>query len=273
MSTPTIQMRQTGLLHFTRSTGPFLAVSFLVGFPACQWGTAQELDDLRTENAQLKKDKSKLEETLALSQSTERKLRQSLLERSAQVVACRMQLPSDDTALFANLSTSMGEIRIRLDWKSAPYTVQNFVGLAEGTRAFRDYTTGELVRRPFYDGVVFHRVVPDFMIQTGDQKGDGTGNPGFTIPDELTTDAHFDKAGWVGMANTGTDSNGAQFFILDGAAPNLDGKHTRFGEVVSGIEVVHAIARVERDKQDRPLAPVVLKSVRIERVSSSEPPR
>jgi len=258
--------RPNGSLH--RWLPPVLMSSLWVSTSACRPDDVQELQSLREQVVQLKKEQARLEEVSALERATARRQEQSLVERSAQVVACRMNLPDDNTQVFAVLQTSLGDIRLRLDWKVAPYTVQNLVSLAEGTRAFRDPSSGELVKRPFYDGLTFHRVVPEFMIQLGDLKGDGSGTPGFTLPDELNPDRHFDRPGLVGMANSGPDTNGSQFFILDAASPALDGKHTLFGEVVSGMEVVHAIARVPRDANDRPLQPVVVNKLTIERLPS-----
>lgn len=245
---------------------PVLMSSLWVSASACRPDDVQELQSLREQVVQLKKEKARLEEISAIERAAAKRQEQALVERSAQVVACRMNLPDDNTQVFAVLNTSLGEIRLRLDWKIAPYTVQNLVTLAEGTRAFRDSSSGELVKRPFYDGLTFHRVVPEFMIQVGDRKGDGSGTPGYTLPDELNPDRHFDRPGLVGMANSGPDTNGSQFFILDAASPALDGKHTLFGEVVSGLDVVHAIARVPRDANDRPTQPVVLNKLTIERV-------
>lgn len=236
---------------------------------ACHLELPQEVERLKAAQSQLESQNRKLQQQLVAEQRESTRLRRLLRERSSELVASRMGIPDPETQLFATLKTSLGEIRIRLDWKEAPYTVQNFVALAEGARAWRDPKTGEQVRRPFYDGLTFHRVIPGFMIQTGDPKADGSGGPGYQFPDELVEGRHPDRAGWVGMANTGPDTNGSQFFILDGPAVDLEGRHTLFGEVVQGQEVVTKITQVERDKTDKPLTPVTLEKVRIERVLST----
>jgi peptidyl-prolyl cis-trans isomerase A (cyclophilin A) len=162
--------------------------------------------------------------------------------------------------LYATLETSLGTIRIRLFAREAPKTVENFVGLARGTKEWTDPRTGEKVRRPLYDGTIFHRVVPEFMIQGGDPLGRGTGGPGYKFDDEFSG-RKFDKPGLVAMANTGPNSNGSQFFITEVPAPWLNNRHTIFGEVVEGMEVVRTIARVRRGAQDRPEQDVVLERV------------
>jgi peptidyl-prolyl cis-trans isomerase A (cyclophilin A) len=143
--------------------------------------------------------------------------------------------------------------------------VQNFVTLAEGVREWRDPATGLPVKRPFYDGLTFHRVIPDFMIQAGDPTGTGRYTPGYTLPDEIDPSLHFDKPGVVAMANAGQDTNGSQFFIVEKAplAQLPDGKYPIFGQVIEGMDAVHAIAQGERDKDDHPLHPVVIRHVRI----------
>ena len=177
-----------------------------------------------------------------------------------------------DPGLYATLETSMGKIVIQLFEKSAPKTVENFVGLATGKKAWTHLRTGErMVNKPFFDGVIFHRVIPDFMIQTGDPLGTGTGGPGYTIPDEFKPDLKFDRPGRVGMANAGPNTGGSQFFITHRATPHLNNKHTIFGQVIEGQEVVTAIAQVPRDRSDRPLQPVTILKVTIERVEATAP--
>lgn len=167
--------------------------------------------------------------------------------------------------LHATLKTSMGDIVIRLFDEKAPKTVANFVGLASGTKEWTDPKTQQKTKRPLYNGTIFHRVIPDFMIQAGDPLGNGTGGPGYRFEDEFHPDLRHGKAGIVSMANAGPNTNGSQFFITSRATPHLDGRHSVFGEVVKGQDVVLAIAGVARDSRDRPVKDVVLKEVIIAR--------
>ena len=170
-------------------------------------------------------------------------------------------------ALHATLKTSKGEIVIRLFEDKAPKTVANFVGLATGTKAWSDTTTGQQVKRPLYNGTIFHRAIPNFMIQGGDPLGRGTGGPGYRFSDEFHADLRHDKPGILSMANAGPNSNGSQFFITHQATPWLDGKHSVFGEVVKGQEVVEAIGKAPRDAGDKPLTDIVLTEVVISRTN------
>jgi peptidyl-prolyl cis-trans isomerase A (cyclophilin A) len=169
--------------------------------------------------------------------------------------------------LYATLKTTMGDIVVRLFEDKAPKTVANFVGLATGSREWTDAKTGEKAKRPLYNGTIFHRVIPGFMIQGGDPLGNGTGGPGYRFEDEFHPDLRHDKAGILSMANAGPNTNGSQFFITQKATPWLDGKHSVFGEVVKGQEIVDAIASVPRDPRDRPIKEVVIKEVAISRAS------
>ena len=155
-------------------------------------------------------------------------------------------------ALYARLITPKGTIVIRLEEKLAPNTVKNFVGLATGAMSWRDPKTGEQVQRPFYDGLVFHRVIPGFMIQGGCPLGAGTGNPGYRFEDEFHPSLRHDRAGTLSMANSGPHSNGSQFFITDGPTPHLNDRHSVFGYVVSGLDAVKAIATLPRGQRDKP---------------------
>lgn len=165
--------------------------------------------------------------------------------------------------VYAELDTTQGKIKIKLFSDKAPKTVANFVGLAEGTKEFTDPKTGKKMKRPFYDGLIFHRVIPDFMIQGGDPRGTGTGGPGYTFADEFDSSLKHDKPGILSMANAGPNTNGSQFFIIDKPTPWLDGRHAVFGEVVDGIDVVHKIAHISRDSSDKPLQDVVIRKVTI----------
>ena len=169
---------------------------------------------------------------------------------------------------YAVLDTSEGKIVCRLFEQEAPITTKNFTDLAEGKRPWKDSVSGKSSSGPLYSGTIFHRVIPDFMIQGGDPSGTGMGGPGYKFQDETKGSPHkFDKKGKLAMANAGPNTNGSQFFITVAATDWLTGRHTIFGEVVEGQEVVDGISTVSRGAQDRPKKDVVLKSVTIERVT------
>lgn len=167
--------------------------------------------------------------------------------------------------LFANFDTSLGTIRIRLFEDKVPKTVANFVGLAEGTLDWTDPKTREKKKQPYYNGTIFHRVIPNFMIQGGDPTGTGTGGPGYRFADEFHPELKHNRPGLLSMANAGPNTNGSQFFITTVPTPHLDNRHAIFGEVVSGQDVVDQISKVSRDGRDRPREDVVLKTITIER--------
>jgi len=154
--------------------------------------------------------------------------------------------------IFVHMKTSMGDIVLRLFSKEAPKTVENFVGLATGEKKWTHPETGKEENKALYPGTLFHRVIPGFMIQGGDPLGRGTGGPGYRFEDEFQSGRKFDKAGLLAMANAGPNTNGSQFFITVVPTPHLNGKHTLFGEVVKGFEVVQKIAHAPRNKSDRP---------------------
>ncbi len=160
--------------------------------------------------------------------------------------------------LYANFQTSKGNMIVKLEDKKAPVTVANFVGLAEG----KIDNTAKAKGVPFYDGTIFHRVIKDFMIQGGDPKGTGMGDPGYKFDDEKNDLKHKGK-GILSMANSGPNTNGSQFFITEVPTPHLDGRHTIFGEVVNGFETIDSIATVEKGAQDKPRTDVVLEKVAI----------
>jgi peptidyl-prolyl cis-trans isomerase A (cyclophilin A) len=168
---------------------------------------------------------------------------------------------------YAVFTTTEGKITVRLFESDAPITVKNFIDLAEGKREWSHPTTREKSTSKLFDGTIFHRVIPDFMIQGGDPAGNGMGGPGYRFEDETKGSAHkFDKPGKLAMANSGPNTNGSQFFITVAATPWLTGNHTIFGEVVEGQEIVTKISLVPRGGQDKPHKPVVLESVVIERI-------
>ena len=170
--------------------------------------------------------------------------------------------------LYAEIETSKGTIVAQLEFEKTPLTVANFVGLAEGTRHYSK-TGGKPAAqegKPYYDGILFHRVIKDFMIQTGCPQGKGTGGPGYRFPDEFDKSLRHTGAGILSMANSGPGTNGSQFFITHKATPWLDDRHSVFGKVIKGSEVVDAIASVQVAAADRPVEDVSIKTVKIKRV-------
>jgi peptidyl-prolyl cis-trans isomerase A (cyclophilin A) len=171
--------------------------------------------------------------------------------------------------LTATLQTNAGPVVIRLFPDHAPKTVRNFVELAEGGKEWTDPRTGRASTDKLYDGSVFHRVIPNFMIQGGDPLGSGRGGPGYKFGDEIHPDLRFDRPYLLAMANAGPGTNGSQFFITTAATPWLNGKHTIFGEVIEGADVVDRISQVKTGSQDRPVEDVVIESVTVDRGPAS----
>ncbi len=166
--------------------------------------------------------------------------------------------------LYARLCTSMGNIVVRLEEQRCPNTVKNFVGLATGTQEWKDPNTGEAKQGvPLYNGTIFHRVIPGFMIQGGDPTGTGRGGPGYRFADEFHPELRHSGPGVLSMANSGPNSNGCQFFITERATAHLDNKHSVFGVAVAGGDLVKKIANVSRGPGDRPNQDVVLQRVEI----------
>ena len=168
--------------------------------------------------------------------------------------------------MYAIFDTILGKIVCELFEKDAPKTIANFTGLAEGTKEFTNPRTGKQEKKRFYDGLIFHRVIPNFMIQGGDPMGTGMGGPGYTFGDEIVASLKFDKPGRLAMANSGPGTNGSQFFITQVPTPWLDGHHTIFGQVVEGMDVIDKIAAVQRGRMDRPVKDIIVNKLTIERV-------
>jgi peptidyl-prolyl cis-trans isomerase A (cyclophilin A) len=167
---------------------------------------------------------------------------------------------------YALFNTSEGNVVCRLFETEAPKTVKNFIELAEGKKAWQDRVSGKKGSGPLYNGTIFHRVIPNFMIQGGDPSGSGMGGPGYQFEDETKGSPHkFDQAGKLAMANSGPNTNGSQFFITVAPTPWLTGNHTIFGEVVEGQDVVDKIANLPRNRQDKPNKDVVINSITIEK--------
>jgi peptidyl-prolyl cis-trans isomerase A (cyclophilin A) len=183
----------------------------------------------------------------------------------AQAPAAPAEKPMREPGLYATINTTMGPITVALFEKESPITVKNFVGLVRGTKEFQDPKTRQMVKRPFYNGVTFHRVIPGFMIQGGDPTATGMYSGGYNIPDEFAPTLKFDQPGRLAMANSGPHTGSTQFFITEGLPEYLNGKHTIFGQVVEGLDVVGKIARVPRDSNDKPRTPVVIKSITLVR--------
>jgi peptidyl-prolyl cis-trans isomerase A (cyclophilin A) len=167
--------------------------------------------------------------------------------------------------LYARFVTSEGPFTVRLFDQEAPNTVANFVGLAEGTKQWTDPRTNEKVTRPYYDGIIFHRIIDGFMIQGGDPLGQGIGGPGYKFADEFHPSRRHSKAGILSMANSGPNTNGGQFFITLGPTPHLDNRHSVFGEVVEGMEIVKKIGSAKTGRGDRPVKDVVIETITIDR--------
>lgn len=189
---------------------------------------------------------------------------------AAQPPAGSTPAPTLEPGLYAVFNTSMGTITAKLYEQEAPVTVRNFVALARGTKPWKDPNSGAMVAKPLYRNITFHRVIPNFMIQTGDPTATGSHDCGIKIKDEIVPSLKFDKPGRLAMANLGTpNSGGCQFFITEVPYPGLDppnGRYTIFGQVVEGQDLVGKVARVPRDKDDKPRTPVRLISVTIKRV-------
>jgi peptidyl-prolyl cis-trans isomerase A (cyclophilin A) len=165
----------------------------------------------------------------------------------------------------ATFETSAGTFKVRFFDDKAPKTVANFVGLATGSTEWSDPSTGKKVSRPFYDGLIFHRVIDGFMIQGGCPEGSGRGGPGYRFADEFGPGLKHDKGGLLSMANAGPNTNGSQFFITLAPTPWLDNRHAIFGEVVEGLDVISAIGKTPTGPQDRPVQDITIRKVTVEK--------
>lgn len=197
----------------------------------------------------------------------------ALMAQAPEAPKAEEAKPARENGLYAVMTTSQGVITLRLFEKEAPITVRNFTGLIRGTRDFRDPKTGQMVKRPFFTGITFHRVIPGFMIQAGDPTATGRYDSGYTIADEFVPTLKFDVTGRLAMANNGEPHTGStQFFITDGTPQHLNGHHTIFGQVIEGQEVVTKIANVPRGAEDKPKTPVKILSIKLERVGPPPAP-
>jgi peptidyl-prolyl cis-trans isomerase A (cyclophilin A) len=195
---------------------------------------------------------------------------QTDLPEAPAATAAAMTHPNGPTVV---MDTSMGRITCQFFQRQAPKTVANFIALAEGTKDWTDPATGKKQHKPLYNGTIFHRVIPEFMIQGGDPIGTGMGDPGYQFEDEFDPNLGFDVPGRLAMANSGPNTNGSQFFITEVPTPHLNHHHTIFGQCdAASLDVVKAIARVAQDSQNKPLTPVVLKKVTIVREGQPLPP-
>lgn len=168
-------------------------------------------------------------------------------------------------ASTAIIKTSMGDITVQLYDDKAPKTVENFIGLSKGTKEWTDPKTGKATKKPLYNGTIFHRVIPNFMIQGGDPLGSGMGGPGYRFEDEFHPSLSFNKVGLLAMANAGPGTNGSQFFITVKETPWLTNRHTIFGEVTNGMKVVEKIVAAPRGPNDKPTKPITIKSIEIKK--------
>jgi cyclophilin family peptidyl-prolyl cis-trans isomerase len=184
---------------------------------------------------------------------------------AAQAPAAQAPAPAREPGLYATMATTQGTITMKLFEQEAPVTVRNFVHLAQGRKSWKDPKTGGMVRRPLYNGLTFHRVIPGFMIQGGDPLGNGQGGTA-VIKDEFHPSLKFDIPGRLAMANAGPNTGSCQFFITEVPTPHLNGLHTIFGQVVEGQDVISKITRLPRDSDDTPRTPVRIVSLAFQRV-------
>ena len=179
------------------------------------------------------------------------------------IFSCNMTNSIKEDGLYAYIKTSMGNFLIKFNYEEAPITVGNFIALSSGEQEFADPKTGETVKKPFYDGLIFHRIIKNKIIQGGCPIGNGAGNPGYSFVDELSDSLRFDSAGIMAMANSGSNTNGSQFFITLAPIPSLYGKYTVFGKVIDGMKTIEKINNVKIDEKNKPYKDVYIKEIKI----------
>lgn len=237
-------------------------------------GSACANAELEQKVKDLEEQKSSLEKELKAATQAQKNLQQKLAQASSappkvdleQVGKTLGVKPGEK--LYATFDSTAGKLVAELFWEKAPNTVTNFVQLAEGTKEWTNPKTGKTEKAPLYDGTIFHRVIPDFMIQGGDPLGNGTGGPGFRFADEFNPELRHIGPGVLSMANSGKNTNGSQFFITEKDTPWLDNRHSVFGKVVTGAELIPKITRVEKadgPEGSKPKVDIVLKKVTITR--------
>ncbi|MFT5583076.1 MAG: peptidyl-prolyl cis-trans isomerase A (cyclophilin A) [Cognaticolwellia sp.] len=238
--------------------------SILFTLTACGPGTAHE-QELQDAESKLNTTQDELDRTRRENDALKARVDSLVEEVAAQRLAATLgQLGIEPgEPLSATIKTSMGDFHCELFPQDAPKTVLNFVQLAEGSRTWTHPRTGQQVDGPLYDGTIFHRVIPGFMVQAGDPLGTGTGGPGYKFEDEFS-DRAFDKPGVLAMANAGANTNGSQFFITEVPTPHLTGKHSIFGQCEE-VPLVKEITSVDRLPGDKPATDIVLKKIVIER--------
>ena len=255
-----------------KSTSLWSAIAVAGALLSATSCAAKELEE---KNQKLEADLGKCQENLKSSEQAKRNLEKRLAQASTpppapvnvEETAKTLGIKPGDK-LFATFDTSMGTMVVELFWDKVPNTVTNFVQLAEGAKEWTDPKSGQKVKKPLYDGTVFHRVIPDFMIQGGDPLGLGTGGPGYKFADEFHPALKHDGPGVLSMANSGKNTNGSQFFITEKATTWLDGKHSVFGKVTEGADLIPKITRVPKAdgaSGSKPAQDVVLKRVLIGR--------
>ena len=235
-------------------------------------------EELVTQVGALNAENGRLRDELSKAQTEAARLRNDMARKDAELAEFKRQVDQRKAAemasalgvkpgekLYATFKTSMGDMVAELYWDKVPMTVTNFVGLAEGTKEWTDPRTGKPSHAPLYDGTIFHRVISNFMIQGGDPLGNGTGGPGYRFADEFHPDLRHTAPGVLSMANSGPGTNGSQFFITEKATPWLDNRHTVFGQVIEGVDLVGKMTRVEKGAGDKPSQDVVLQKVLIGR--------